>query len=140
MKFKIVAILFCFCLTAAAQDDRHLKGRLIDINISVLEGKRDTTKTVYLDGYKLNENNITQVANSLIVNKITQIDNVIYIKSKFTYLINNKVYKKNKRNNKLKSLNPNKIVSFDVYSKNEAREIFEIKAKHGLIKILYEQQ
>ena len=132
MRLSIVAIIFCFSI---AQDYGHIKAQINDRTISVLKGKRDTTITVYLDGYELNENNIKQVGKSLIVNKIIQSNNVIYIKSKFTYLINDKVYK---RNRKLKSLISYKIVSFDVYSRNEAYEIFGIKARNGLIRILYE--
>ena len=62
-------------------------------------------------------------------------DSVTYIKSKFAYLIDGNVYKGKQRENKLKTLNPDKIVSFDVYTKNEAYEFFKIKAKYGLIKI-----
>jgi hypothetical protein len=62
-------------------------------------------------------------------------DSVVFISIKFIYLINGRIFDKKEKFSKLKSLNPDKIISFNVYSKSEASEILGIKTKYGLIKI-----
>lgn len=135
MRLGTFTILLCFCLTVIAQENEHLKGKTIDITYDLY--KSDSTNiTIYLDDYKLNDEYKGKIVNYLISCKIDlQGDSIAYVKSKFFYLIDGELYKKRERQDKLKSLNPDKIISFDVYSKNEAYTILGIKTKYGLIKI-----
>ena len=134
MKLIISAILFCFCLTVSAQYSTGPDRITLKADSSFAR--------VYDDGLMLYFKYRKQIANKLNNRKIIRSfkfdshgDSILYTKTKFIYLIDGEIYKKGKRESKLKTLNPDKIVSFDVYTKNEAYEIFGIKAKYGLIKI-----
>lgn len=124
-------------ISVIAQDDKHLKGKTIDVTYGLYETD-STYINIYLDGLKLSNAQKKEIGNrcvNYIVNVDLQGDSIAYIKSGFLYLINGELFKIGQRQAKLESLNPEEITSFDVYSKKEADKVLGIKTKYGLIKI-----
>ena len=135
MRLSIFPIFFCLCITASAQYSTGPDRIVL---------KKDTSY-VYQDGLKLYVKYRKQIGDKLLNSvkdggrfKYDKQDSVVYVTTKFIYLIDGEAYKKKKRKSKLKTLDPDNIVSFDFYLKNEAYEKFKIRAKYGLIKIEFQ--
>ncbi|MCK9562615.1 MAG: hypothetical protein M0R02_07835 [Bacteroidales bacterium] len=135
MRLYITIVLICFSFIVIAQENKHLKGKTIDITFSIYES-HSSNINIYIDGLKLNDDQKKEIGNKCVNCVIDlQGDSIAHIKSRFLYLINGELFKTQQIQEKLPSLNPSDIISFEVYSKNEASENFDIKAKYGLIKI-----
>jgi hypothetical protein len=135
MKLFIAIILMYLSLSVVAQDDKHLKGKAINVNYGLYETD-SANINIYMDGLILSDKHKKEIGNRCVKCKVNlQGDSIAYVKSGFLYLINGELFEMRQRQAKLESLNPEEITSFVVYSKKEADKVLGIKAKYGLIKI-----
>ena len=131
MRFNLIIILWLIYSSAVfAQEDKHLKGKAIDISYYTLQGRNDDNLTIFLDGYKLKSNEKEMIGkhcekfNFKFLN-----DSTVYIKSKFVYYIDGTIYRGRKRQDKLKD----DMTILEVLSQKEAKDKLGIRARYGLI-------
>lgn len=131
MWFNLIIILGLIYSSAVfAQQDKHLKGKTIDISYYTLQGRNDDNLTIFLDGYKLKSNEKEMIGkhcekfNFKFLN-----DSTVYIKSKFVYYIDGTIYRGRKRQDKLKD----DMTILEVLSQKEAKDKLGIRARYGLI-------
>ena len=140
MRLVILVLLGLFYSTVVyAQDDRHLKGKTIDITHNIYQGGNDSLTVIFLDGYTLKRTEMKKIGgNGVKFNKFNIKfinDSTVYIKSKFVYYIDGTIYMNRERQVKLKSMNSHDIASFEVLSQQEARDKLGITARYGLIQM-----
>ena len=137
MKLSIIIILFSFSMSLVAQE-AFVGGYAIDITRRFVNSDDFPSKKLVLDGLKLNDEFAKEIGKIYMKFKFSHDgDSIVVIKSKFVYLINGYIYEKKERNLILRTIDPNRVSSFEVFSKSEAFSNFGLKAKYGLIKIEY---
>ena len=128
--YLIVIILLLFYSSVVnAQEDKHLKGKAIDISYYSYLG-RNGTLTIILDGYKLKSSEKEMIKNHLRKFNFKFLnDSTVYIKSKFVYYIDGNIYRGRRRHEKLKD----DMIILEVLSPKEAKNKFGTTARYGLI-------
>lgn len=130
LKFNLILIIGLIYSSAIyVQENKHLKGRAIDISYSTYQGGNDAL-TFLLDGYRLKSNEKEMIGNHCETLKFKFLnDSTVYIKSKFVYYIDGKEYRGRERQDKLKD----DMTILEVLSPKEAKNKLGIRARYGLI-------
>ena len=125
----VIILLLFYSSVVNAQEDKHLKGKAIDISYYSYLG-RNGTLTIILDGYKLKSSEKEMIKNHLGKFNFKFLnDSTVYIKSKFVYYIDGTIYRGRERKVKLKD----DMTILEVLSQKEAKNKLGITARHGLI-------
>lgn len=139
MKLNLFIFTFFLSLTLYSQNiDNTIGAKNTDLMKTVIVSNGEKYPNVYVDGLKLNleeRRKLSQDCKKCQLNYIN--DTTVYIKTRFSYIINNTFYSNKEKKDILDSIaqfNSSIIINF--YNKKQAKEKFNICSKEGIVEIV----